>query len=50
VPPRRTDLPCITCEAFKFCRSFWLEPEPLPEHCSAWREIWRVMLLSSTHR
>lgn len=39
VPTRRLDLPCATCEAFKFCRCFWLDPTPLPDHCRTWREV-----------
>ena len=42
-PTRCPDLPCATCEAFKFCRAFWLEPTPLPDHCSTWREVHAMM-------
>ena len=38
-PAGHPDSPCATCEAFKFCRAFWLDPEPLPDHCRAWREV-----------
>jgi len=43
VPTRCPDLPCATCEAFKFCRGFWLDPQPLQEHCGAWREVSAMM-------
>ncbi|NLE58429.1 MAG: radical SAM protein [Planctomycetes bacterium] len=43
VPTRCPDLPCATCEAFKFCRGFWLDPQPLQEHCRAWRELSAMM-------
>jgi uncharacterized protein len=43
VPTRRPDLPCATCEAFKYCRGFWLHPAALPDHCRAWREVHAMM-------
>lgn len=42
-PIRCPDLHCATCEAFKFCRGFWLDPQPLDEHCRAWREVHAMM-------